>query len=418
VLAPAQERTNAPGACPEEHEPLEGEADPGSRARSRWAESGMLALTGFADGPPVLPTVALADAADGALAALAALAPAAAFASLAGGSELLAERAACAGLSRRGRISAGGACRLLRARDAWLAVNLPRADDARSLAAWLEDDAFAGIEALDDAAWVALAGRLAAREAAACAERARWLGLAVAVAPPPRPGAAPWFRVAARGPATRPRGAGERPLVVDLSSLWAGPLAGRLLELAGARVVKAESSRRPDGARFGNARFFALLNGRKESVVFDFAELAGRAALAELVASADVVIEGSRPRALRQLGLDAETWLRARPGRVWLSLTGYGRDSDAIAFGDDAAAAAGLCWCVASGAPLFVGDAIADSLAGLHGALATQAFWRRGESALLDVSLAGVVAHAIEATGPADARASRMARPLPGRTLL
>jgi crotonobetainyl-CoA:carnitine CoA-transferase CaiB-like acyl-CoA transferase len=70
-----------------------------------------------------------------------------------------------------------------------------------------------------------------------------------------------------------------------------------------------------------------------------------------------------------------------------------------VAFGDDAAAAAGLCWCIPRGAPSFVGDAIADPLAGLHGALAALAHWRRGEGALLDVALRSVVAHAIGARG-------------------
>ncbi len=42
--------------------------------------------------------------------------------------------------------------------------------------------------------------------------------------------------------------------------------------------------------------------------------------------SAGVVVESSRPRALRRLGLVAEDWLAAAPGRVWVSVTGYGRD--------------------------------------------------------------------------------------------
>ena len=41
-------------------------------------------------------------------------------------------------------------------------------------------------------------------------------------------------------------------MVVDLSSLWAGPLVGHLLLRAGARVVKVESTTRPDGARRGS----------------------------------------------------------------------------------------------------------------------------------------------------------------------
>lgn len=371
--------------------------DDSALAARRWAESGLAWLTGFADGPPRIPSAPLPLAADGALAALAALAPAGAFAGL-GGAELLAERAACHGFTRRGRVSPGGGCRLLEARDGWLAANLPRADDTRALAAWLEDDALAGQGApLGEADWQALARAVATRERAALIERARWLGLAVAPADPPGEPPAHWLRVAARGPSAPPR-AREGPLVVELASLWAGPLAARLLRLAGARVVKIESARRPDGARAGNARFFDALHEGKRCVALDFADARERRRLAALLERADVVVEGSRPRALAQLGVDAEAWVAARPGRVWLSLTGYGRAApfaDWVAFGDDAAAAAGLCWCVPGDAPLCVGDAIADPLAGLHGALAALEHWRRGEGALLDVSLCGVTAWAI-----------------------
>ncbi|HEU4427115.1 MAG TPA: CoA transferase, partial [Myxococcota bacterium] len=268
-----------------------------------------------------------------------------------------------------------------------------------------EDDELARLadEPLGEHAWREIAARVCARERDACVERARLLGLAVAPADAPREAPASWLRIAAHGPSAAPRPLAA-PLVVDLSSLWAGPLAARLLRIAGARVVKVEATRRPDGARRGNAAFFDRLNAGKASVALDFAECEGVARLRALLERADVVIESARPRALRQLGIDAEAWVRAQPGRVWLSITGYGRaapGSDWIAFGDDAAAAAGLCWCVPTGAPLLVGDAIADPLAGLHGALAAQRCWRRGEGALLDVALSGVVAHAIANAGAA-----------------
>jgi len=379
-------------------------------ARARWAESGLAWLTGPADSEPVIPTAHLPLAADRALAQLAALAPPGAFAAFRAepmgsdsigsflGAELLVERAACTGYTRRGRTAPGGRCRLLEGHGGWLAVNLPRDDDARSLAAWLEDDALARISApLGEDAWREIAQRVAARERDVCVARARLLGLAVAPADPPRAPPESWLRVATRGPSAPPR---ERtaPLVLELASLWAGPLAGRLLRLAGARVVRVESTRRPDGARAGNAQFFDRLNEGKRSVALDFASEGDHRRLRGLVERADIVIEGSRPRALAQVGLDAERWVRAQPGRVWLSLTGYGREAPCaewIAFGDDAAAAAGLCWCVPHGAPLFVGDAIADPLAGLHGALAALGAWRRGEGALLDVALSRVCAFAI-----------------------
>ena len=56
------------------------------------------------------------------------------------GPALLGERAAIAGLTRRGAVSCGGSTRLLRAADGWLAVALPRPDDLDLLPAWIGVD--------------------------------------------------------------------------------------------------------------------------------------------------------------------------------------------------------------------------------------------------------------------------------------
>jgi crotonobetainyl-CoA:carnitine CoA-transferase CaiB-like acyl-CoA transferase len=190
--------------------------------------------------------------------------------------------------------------------------------------------------------------------------------------------------------------------VLDLSTLWAGPLCGHLLGLAGARVIKLESLSRPDGARHGPAAFFDLLNAGKESVAVDFTSKAGRHSFEALLEHVDIVIESARPRALRQLGIVAEDWIARHPGRTWLSITGYGRsepEANWVAFGDDASASAGLCWAAADlnrgdddpPSPLFCGDAISDPLTGLHSAVAALASWQSGRSQLIDVSLCAVV---------------------------
>ncbi len=278
-----------------------------------WAESGAMALTGGADGPAEICPVPIAACADGALAALAALAGTA-FSFT--GAQLLGERAAIAGLRRAGSVSPGGACRLLPSADGWLAVNLARDDDWSLLPAWLDQDVAAD--------WTALADAMARRGSADLLERGRLLGLALAALAPPPTEPVPWCRSLATGPA-RLRPIDRAPLVVDLTSLWAGPLAGHLLQQLGARVVKVESRSRPDGARRGAAGFYDLLNAAKASVALDFATPGGRRHLRALIEAADIVLESARPRALRQLGLDAEELVACRPGLSWISLTGYGR---------------------------------------------------------------------------------------------
>jgi crotonobetainyl-CoA:carnitine CoA-transferase CaiB-like acyl-CoA transferase len=162
-------------------------------------------------------------------------------------------------------------------------------------------------------------------------------------------------------------------------------------------VIKVESEKRPDGARQGNVDFFELLNTGKESVVLDFSSDKGIVQLRSLLEKADIVVEGSRPRALQQLGINPQQLLKSAPGLTWVSITGYGREEPAanwVAFGDDAAAAAGVAMATAD-PPIFCGDALADPLTGIHSALAALAFWQGGGGVLLDLSLHKVTAQCL-----------------------
>jgi hypothetical protein len=297
------------------------------------------------------------------------------------GVALLHERARILGIAPAGRVSAGGTCRLLPARDGrWVALNLSRRSDTELLAAWMEHE-------WDGAAWDAVAAHLATVDAEPAAERAQLLGIPAAVAVAAAARATP-ARVAP-GAARRCR---DTPVVLDCSALWAGPLCARLLGVAGASVCKVELAGRADGARAGHPEFWERLNGAKREVVVD------RDGLDSLVEESDVVVTSARPRAIEQLGLDLAR--RARDdGLLWVSITGYGFDSvwrDRVAFGDDAAVAGGLA--VAAGgfeAPVFVGDAPADPLAGLHAAAAATALLDRGSGGFVDVSMRDAVAHAV-----------------------
>ncbi|MCQ9183673.1 CoA transferase [Streptomyces sp. IBSBF 2953] len=286
------------------------------------------------------------------------------------------ERAELAGFRLPARVSAGGSCRLLATADGWAAVNLARPDDHASLPALL---------ALLGAPGAGL--RAAARRtgAAELVRSAQMLGVAAAALGSERGGRAP-VRAERHGRPCPRDLTGSR--VVDLSALWAGPLCARLLGLAGARVVKVESTTRPDGARFGHPDFYRRLHEGHENSVLDFAS----GGLAEALADADVVVEASRPRALRRLGVHAEQFLAARPGRVWVSITGYGRDDDRIAFGDDAAVAGGLTGRDRHGDPVFLGDALADPVTGLYAARAVARSLERGGGELLCVSMAACAA--------------------------
>jgi hypothetical protein len=344
-------------------------------------------LTGRENGPPLFARSCVASCANAALDTFAAVSGSTRFDGLSG-AQLLGERAAIAGHRRRGRIAAGGSCRLLRARDNWIAVNLAREEDIALLPAWLETDSAEDV-------WTTIETQLARRDADEMIARGRELGLPLARLAEIQAGTH-WTRIALRGRDREPE-SNALPLVIDLSSLWAGPLATHLFEQAGARVIKVESKARPDGARRGPIEFYDLLNAGKQSVALDFTSHDDLAVLDQLLRRADIVVEASRPRALRQLGFAAEEFLRTVPGLTWLSITGYGRDEptgDRVAFGDDAAVAGGL---VADddrdGTPVFCGDAIADPLTGLHAALAAYGSWRIGGGRLLDIAMSRVAAH-------------------------
>lgn len=348
-----------------------------------WRRAGLMAITGRADGRGLVAPVALTALADGALALLKGMADARAMPQ--NGALLLGERARLMGLTRQGAVSPNGSCRLYEAVDGHIALNLPRAED------WEMAPALVGEELADRRA---LAAAIRHLPVDALVERGRLLGLGIAadrsVTPPARP-----FQVSRLGQARPP--AARAPLVVDLSALWAGPLAGALLAQAGAQVVKVESVRRPDGARQGHAGFFHLLNGAKQSVALDFADPGDLAMLRRLIVAADIVIEASRPRALRNLGIDAEA--QAARGATWISITAHGREGasgEAVGFGDDAAVAGGLSFAMRASwrAPLFAGDAIADPLTGIVAALAGWAGWRQGGGRLIALAMADVVAFA------------------------
>ena len=379
--------------------------------------SAFAALSGPADCPPVRVPLPLPAMADGVLAALRALAPEAALDDL-DGDRLLSERAVLAGLRRNGAIAPGGHCRLLAAADGHIALSLARDDDWRLLPAWLEQDS---IPTRD---WTALAACVQAYRRDRLIEQGRLLGLALAAdqACPSTP--VPWLRLHAQASVTaRALPARRTPLVVDLSSLWAGPLCSRLLQRLGARVIKLESLGRPDGGRAGNAAFFDRLHAGKQSVALDFATAACRAQLRALLAEADIIIEASRPRALRQLGIDAEAIIAGPRRPTWIALSGYGRgepQENWIAYGDDAGVAAGLTSLLRQqcGQHLFVGDAIGDPMTGLHAALAAWASWRSGGGRLIALSLVEVLQHLVQqaAVNMADPQSEIALQPRCGST--
>lgn len=380
----------------------------------RWLSSGLAELTGFDDGPPLGPPLGFFGRLDALTDRLSVASESIGSRVVLDGPATLVERAQVMGLRRRGQISCGGATRLVRAADGWFAVSLARPDDVDLVPAWL--GVAPGGPGAD--AWDAVHRRSGEMAVDEVIERGTLVGLPIA-ALPSGPGsivdASPIgpmplrqrSTVIRREPirqrvfnraVTRGAGVELRALdakVVDLSSMWAGPLCAALLSEAGADVTKVELSGRPDGARNGPATLYERLNGTKHLLELDVRSTDGVRQLERLLRGADVVIESSRPRALWNLGIDAERLLADPDGpTVWVSITGHGRtgpEGERVAFGDDAAVGGGLvAW--DGDRPCFCADAIADPLTGLVAAAAALEALAQGTPTLLDVAMVAVAA--------------------------
>jgi hypothetical protein len=344
-----------------------------SLAQDRWGSSGLAYLTGLPDGPPDFSRANVLARAEHVAAAVGTRMGVAVDAAA-----LLTGRAALLGFTRGGPASCGGATRLLAARDGWCAIALSRTDDVAAVPALLQ------VDRVPADPWPMLQQWAATHLMSTITDRAGLFDLP----------AAALGEVAASSPRIRPMGSRTSArglaglLVADLASMWAGPLCGELLARAGATVVKVESPRRPDGTRSGNRAFFDWVNGEKLSYCVDFDIQADE--LRELLTVADVVIEGSRPAALKRRRLGPDD-IAPRPGRIWLRITGYDEQSGRPAFGDDAAVAGGLVGAGISG-PVFCGDAIADPLTGLESTWAVTESLTRGGGELIHVSMAAVAA--------------------------
>lgn len=298
------------------------------------------------------------------------------------GPSILAERSVHTRFQRGANVSCNRTTRLLACLDDHVSVTIARDDDRDLLAASFE----AKLAATDDV-WEFAKIQCAHRNAEEVRDRATLFGLSVAIlgeASESHPARAIEYPGVGRRR--------EQPVVVDLSSLWAGPLAANILGLAGARVVKVESKDRLDGARFGSRSFYDLLHGGHESVALCFTTQ--RAELRTLIANADVVITSARPRAFEQLGIVAEELMAENEITAWLAITAFGpRDRNRIGFGDDTAIAAGLCAFDQDG-PMFAADAIADPLTGLVAASHALQALVSGQRALYDLNLVDVASTA------------------------
>lgn len=120
--------------------------------------------------------------------------------------------------------------------------------------------------------------------------------------------------------------------VVSLEHAIAGPFATRQLADLGARVIKVERPGSGDFARGYDTRVrglsshFVWTNRSKESLAIDVKHPRLAAALRQLAASADVVVQNLAPGAAERLGLGYAALSAINPGIIVCNISGYGAD--------------------------------------------------------------------------------------------
>jgi len=119
--------------------------------------------------------------------------------------------------------------------------------------------------------------------------------------------------------------------VIAVEQAVAAPFCSSRLADAGAHVIKVERpegdfARGYDAAAKGQSSYFVWLNRGKDSAVIDLTTKEGRAALEDLIATADVLIQNLKPGSMDKLGFSLERLRRDYPALICCTISGYGDD--------------------------------------------------------------------------------------------
>ena len=168
--------------------------------------------------------------------------------------------------------------------------------------------------------------------------------------------------------------------VLDLSRVLAGPVCSMVLGDMGADVIKVERPGQGDETRGwgppfdpeGQSAYFLSINRNKKSIALDIGAAADRAVILDLMAGADVVLDNFLSGSLERLGFDPEELLERNPDLIWCTISGFG--PEARRPGYDFVVQAECGWMAITGqpdgAPMKVGVALADVIAGKDAAIA------------------------------------------------
>lgn len=175
--------------------------------------------------------------------------------------------------------------------------------------------------------------------------------------------------------------------VIDVATLFAGPLAATMLGDFGAEVIKVEHPERADPVRHHGASkngvglWWKVISRNKKAITCYLGSPEGQELFKRLVADADVVIENFRPGTLERWGLGYDVLSATNPGLVLARVTGFGQFGPYAhrpGFGTLAEAMSGFAAITGEpgGPPTLPPFGLADGIAALATAYATMAALR------------------------------------------
>ena len=188
--------------------------------------------------------------------------------------------------------------------------------------------------------------------------------------------------------------------VIDLSRLVAGNMVSLQLADYGAEVIKIEDPVKGDPLRAwrveGVSVHWKVYARNKKSLAISLRDPECLAVLADLIATADVLIENFRPGTLEAMGFAPGTLWRRNPGLIVLRVSGFGQDGPYAGrpgFGSLIEGMSGFAAMngFADREPVLPPLALADMVAGLYGAFAVMIARREvekgGKGQVIDLPL-------------------------------
>jgi crotonobetainyl-CoA:carnitine CoA-transferase CaiB-like acyl-CoA transferase len=189
--------------------------------------------------------------------------------------------------------------------------------------------------------------------------------------------------------------------VIDIATLFAGPVAATLLGDYGADVLKIEhprgdSSRTHGAPHKGTSLWWKVIGRNKRAITLYLGSPEGQAVFRKLAKTADVIVENFRPGTLEKWGLGYEQLAAENPGLILLRVTAFGQHgpyAHRAGFGTIAEAMSGFASITGlpDGPPTLPPFGLADGIAGTAGALAVMmavnARHRTGKGQVVDIAL-------------------------------